>query len=106
MNVTYTPADYVAAMHDGADDYAMGRKYCPPLPSGALSEGYAAGWGIAADIAASHAVAVKRDGSHGYPYRAYCECGWQSPTYVAAHACHAMHESHVSGIAHQRIRSI
>lgn len=98
--------DYAAAMHDGADDYAHGRRYSPPLPAGVLTEAYSGGWGIAADIDIRHTVAVKRDGSHGYPYRAYCSCGWRSRTYVAAHACHAMHTSHVAGIAHNAIRAM
>lgn len=41
-----------------------------------------------------HAVSVARTGSHGYPWRAHCSCGWQSISYAAAHAAEIMGEEH------------
>ena len=35
--------------------------------------------------------------NHGYPYRAVCECGWQSPTYCASHAAETMGAAHKEG---------
>lgn len=32
--------------------------------------------------------------NHGYPYRASCQCGWQSLGYVAQHAAHNMADDH------------
>lgn len=35
--------------------------------------------------------------NHGYPYRATCSCGWESPTYVATHAARGMADWHLAG---------
>jgi hypothetical protein len=33
--------------------------------------------------------------NHGYPYKAFCECGWQSRGYVAVHAAQSMADGHL-----------
>jgi hypothetical protein len=44
-----------------------------------------------------HSVSVKRSGGHGYPYRAHCDCGWQSKSYAATHAAQTMGAEHEEG---------
>ncbi|QWS68264.1 hypothetical protein SEA_VANLEE_148 [Gordonia phage VanLee] len=39
-------------------------------------------------------VEVIRDNNHGYPYRAWCQCGWRSPGYAARHAAESMMTGH------------
>jgi hypothetical protein len=36
--------------------------------------------------------------NHGYPYRAHCDCGWQSNTYAAAHAAQNMADNHIANV--------
>lgn len=44
----------------------------------------------------THNVEVGLLGSARYPYRAVCSCGWESPTYVAAHAAQGMADDHLN----------
>lgn len=59
-------------------------------------DGYAHGWDEATRESYAHDVAIKRDGGHGYPYRAVCPCGWQSRTYAAPHAAGSMGDAHIT----------
>lgn len=47
-------------------------------------------------FASAHVTSVARTGSHGYPWRGHCDCGWQSISYAAAHAAQSMADDHAA----------
>jgi hypothetical protein len=92
-------AVFRAAMRQGVHDALNDHAYRPgvePVEANADHlDGYAAGWDCAGDTLRAHNYAVRADAGHGYPYRAYCPCGWQSRGYVTATAAHDMASDHV-----------
>lgn len=84
----------------GMRDHLDGRNYNPGVDVCAANvdwlDGYSYGWNTAHAASQAHPYSVRRIGSHGYPYRAVCPCGWQSNTYAAAHAAHSMAGEHVA----------
>lgn len=51
-------------------------------------------------VSGTHAVTVGWVvNNHGYPYRATCECGWQSNTYAVDHAAQGMADAHMEKVA-------
>lgn len=90
---------FYAGMAAGIRDLIAGNPYAPGVEPVEANEdyldGYGHGWGEATREAYAHDAVIKRDGGHGYPYRAHCPCGWQSRTYVSAHAAGQMADDHV-----------
>lgn len=94
---------YIQAARAGILDCLTGNRYSPgvePIPANADHlDGYAAGWHVAERLTRTHSTSIKRDGAHGYPYRAHCSCGWLSRTYVTPAAAEIMRVDHLSVIA-------
>lgn len=42
-----------------------------------------------------HTVTITDTDRHGYPFRAVCECGWESRPYAARHAAQSMADAHL-----------
>lgn len=94
---------YADAARAGIRDCLVGSPYAPgvePVPANADTlDGYQAGWHVAERLTREHRTCLKRDGGHGYPYRAHCSCGWVSRTYVTPAAAEMMRIDHLSGMA-------
>lgn len=92
-------SEFNSAALRGIRDLIAGNPYRPgaqPCEANAdILDGYAYGWDEATRESYAHDVVIKRDGGHGYPYRAHCDCGWKSNTYAAAHAAWDMADDHV-----------
>lgn len=96
-------AVFYAAMAQGIRACLAGDPYAPGVDPVEANEdhldGYQHGWHVATQESYAHDVVIKRDGGHGYPYRAHCPCGWKSNTYAAAHAAGHMGDDHILQMA-------
>lgn len=102
-----TQTTFGTAALRGIRDLIAGNPYRPgvePCEANAdILDGYAYGWNEATRESYAHDVAIKRDGGHGYPFRAHCPCGWKSNTYVTAQAAGQMGDAHIED---QAVRNI
>lgn len=94
-NMVVFNAAMAAAIRDCLAGHAYNPGVEPVEDNDDILDGYQAGWHAAHQEWIAHQIDVKKDGGHGYPFRARCACGWQSNTYAAAHAAWDMADDHV-----------